>query len=181
VPESNIQETERPTVALTQVKLPYTSLKIEKYITLDEPPYLPENIVVDFPGTKEAVKLVPWVKADLPFTLTRKTAIWIESERPEASTYHLQHPYYDKSFPAIKYINNQWYYLDWNKGKYYTRPLSYISTPISLGLGTFQTLVIDILHEKWEPVQTLSVSDSTGRQSNTVEGEDELVSSASQI
>ncbi len=59
MPESNIQETERPTVALTQVKLPYTSLKIEKYITLDEPPYLPENIVVDFPGTKEAVEIVP--------------------------------------------------------------------------------------------------------------------------
>ena len=66
-----------------------------------------ESIVVEFSEIEDSVEVVPQVRADLPFVLTRKAAIWVESEQPEASAYHLHHPYNDKSFLAIEYINDQ--------------------------------------------------------------------------
>jgi hypothetical protein len=113
------------------------------------------------------------VRADLPFTLTRKATIWVESKQPEASAYHLRHPYNDKSFPAIEYINNQWYYLDWNCGRYYTGPLSYIMTPISLDLGTLQAPVVNIALLPREPVETTSESAGMEENENVLEDEDE--------
>lgn len=75
--------------------------------------------------------------------LTSKVAIWVESEQPRASAYHLHYLYNDKTFPTVEYINNEWFYLDWNLRKYYTKLLSQITTPLSFGLGTHQAPFID--------------------------------------
>jgi hypothetical protein len=112
--------------------------QIEKVVTLEESQYSLECIVIDFLDTEGLVEIVPQTRADLPSTLIGGTAIWVESEQPATSAYHLCHPYNDKSLLAIEYINNRWYYLNWDRGKYYTEPSSYIPIPISLGLGTFQ-------------------------------------------
>jgi len=83
---------------------------------------------------------VPRVRTDLPWTLTGDAAVWIESKEPSSGTYHLHHPRGDKNCPAIEYINKDWFYLNKEKGKYYTGPLSRITTPNILGLGTYRTL-----------------------------------------
>ena len=66
------------------------------------------------------MEIVLCAKADLPLELTGNVAIWVESAQPGASAYHFVHPSSDKSSPAIEYINNQWYLLSWDEGKYYT-------------------------------------------------------------
>jgi hypothetical protein len=60
VPEWTIMQTERPAVALTQVKL-HTSLssQYKQFVTLKEPQYLPESIVVEISKTEDLVKVVP--------------------------------------------------------------------------------------------------------------------------
>ena len=99
--------------------------------------------MIEFPKTNNYVEVVPCVHAKLPLKLTSRVAIWVESERPEASAYHLQHPYNDKSFTAIKYINDNLYYLDWHNSKYYTSLELQVNTPIGLGLGTHQAPSVD--------------------------------------
>jgi hypothetical protein len=102
-----------------------------------------EEIVVDFSDIEEPVEVVPHAKADLSLMLTGFATIWIELERPEASRYHLHYPSNNKSFPAIEYINNNWFYLDWNLRKYYTKLHSQIAMPINFGLNTWQDSSID--------------------------------------
>ena len=68
--------------------------------------------MVEFSDTEEPVKVVPCVRANLLFVFTGGVAVWVESERPEASAYYLWHPYNNRSFPAVKFINGNWYYLD---------------------------------------------------------------------
>jgi hypothetical protein len=131
--------------------------------------------VGEFSETEDSVEVVPQVRADLPFMLTGKAAIWVESEQPEASAYHLCHPYNDKSFLAIEYINDQWYYLDWNYGRYYTGPLSYITTPISLGLGTLQASVVNVALLPREPVEPTSKSTGVEENKNVLEDKGEPV------
>ena len=81
-------------MALTQVKLPsLLPSQYNKVVTLEELQYSLESIVVEFSETEDLVEVVPQVRADLPFTLTRKAAIWVESEQLEASAYHLHHLY----------------------------------------------------------------------------------------
>ena len=99
--------------------------------------------MIEFPENGEAVEVVPWVRPNLPFALIGCVAVWIESEQPEASAYHLHHPYDDKSFPAVEYINDTWYYLNWHQGQYYVEPSLQISTLISLRLGTKEAPAID--------------------------------------
>jgi len=68
--------------------------------------------VVEFLDIEEPIKVVPHVRANLLFMFTGGVAVWVESERPKASAYHLQHPYNDRSFPTVEFINGDWYYLD---------------------------------------------------------------------
>ncbi len=131
--------------------------------------------MVEFLDTEEPVEVVPHVRANLSFTFTGGVAVWVESERPEASAYHLWHPYNDRSFPAVEFINGNWYYLDWNNGKYYTGPQSRITTPIGLGLGTCEAPSINATLLLREPVHTPSVSEQTKESHNTPEDEDEPV------
>jgi len=131
--------------------------------------------VVEFSKTEDSVEVVPRVRADLPFMLTRKAAIWVELEQPEASAYHLCYLYNDKSFPAIEYINDQWYYLDWNHRRYYTGPLFYITTPISLGLGTLQAPAVNVALLPREPVETASESIGVEENENVLKDKDEPV------
>jgi hypothetical protein len=99
----------------------------------------------------------------------------VELKQLKASAYHLRHLYNDKSFPTIEYINNQWYYLDWNCRRYYTGPLSYITTPISLGLGTLQAPAVNIALLSREPVETASKSIGVEENKNMLKDEDEPV------
>jgi len=105
----------------------------------------------------------------------------VESEQPAASAYHLRHPYNDKSFPAIKYINDQWYYLDWNLGKYYTKPLSYITMPISLGLEICQAPAVNVSLFPREPVEMASESMDVEESEHILEEEDKLVLPEEQV
>ena len=94
---------------------------------------------MEFSNTGEQTEVVPRARADLPWTLTGDTAVWIESKEPSSGAYHLHHPRGDKNCPAIEYINKDWFYLNKEKGKYYTGPLSRITAPNTLGLGTYRT------------------------------------------
>jgi len=73
---------------------------------------------------------------NLPLSLTGWAVIWANLTGPEMNTYHLSSPSPTQEFPAIKYINNKWYYLYWDKGSYYTKWWLKIPTLISFGLGT---------------------------------------------
>jgi len=131
--------------------------------------------VIEFPKNGEVVEVVPRVRPDLPFALVGRVAVWIESERPEVSAYHLHHPYNNKSFPAVEYFNDTWYYLNWHQGQYYVEPSSQISMPISLRLKTNKAPVIDATLLFWEPEKTMSISDSVGERTATSENEDEPI------
>jgi len=65
--------------------------------------------------------------------------------------------------------------LDWNCGRYYTGPLSYITMPISLGLGMLQTPVINVALFPREPVETASESMGPEENKNILEDRDEPV------
>ena len=137
--------------------------------------------MVEFSKTKDLVEVVPQVRADLPFMLTGMSALWVESKQPAASVYHLHHPYNDKSFLAIEYINDQWYYLDWNLRKYYTKPLSYITIPISLSLGMCQAPTVNIALFSREPVEMASESMGMKESEHILKEEDELVLPEEQV
>ena len=48
---------------------------------------------------------------DLPLSITGNAVTWLESDRPEASAYHLKFLEDTQSRPAIEYINDKWHYL----------------------------------------------------------------------
>jgi hypothetical protein len=101
----------------------FESNKVRNKIILEDQIKLGRGLQVNFPDTEESIEVVPQERADLPHMLTGLAAVWVESEGLETNTYHLRHSYDDKNFPAIEYINKDWFYLNWNKGKYYTKPL----------------------------------------------------------
>ena len=137
--------------------------------------------MVDFPDTEDPIEVVPQTRADLPLALTGRAAVWVDSKWPEASTYHLRHPHNDISFPAIEYINDEWYYLNWNRGKYYTGPLSLITMPISLGLGTTDAPSVAAVLLPREPEVASSVSESVKKEESSLEDEDEPVLAQDQL
>ncbi len=57
------------------------------------------------------MEVVPRVCADLPLSITGNAMTWLESDRPEASAYHLKFLEDTQSRPAIEYINDKWHYL----------------------------------------------------------------------
>jgi hypothetical protein len=120
-------------------------IQVEAQFKVDDTYCSEDCIVIEFLKNRESVEVSPQSHADLPFSLIGRAAIWDQLAKPNKSTYHLCHSYDNHSFPAIKYINHDWYYLYWDNGKYYTRFQSHILTPISLGLGTHQMLSIDTL------------------------------------
>ena len=99
----------------------------------------------------------------------------MDSEWPKASTYHLCHLHNDISFLVIEYINDKWYYLNWNRGKYYTGPLSLIIMPISLSLRTTDAPSVAAMLLLREPEITSSVSESAEKEEGSLENEDEPV------
>jgi hypothetical protein len=121
------------------------------------------------------------MRVDLPLALTRQAAVWVDSERPEASAYHLRHLHNDISFLVIEYINDEWYYLNWNRGKYYTGPLLLITMPISLSLGTTDTPSVAAVLLPQEPEVTLSVSESVKKEESSLEDKDEPVLAQDQL
>ena len=92
-------------MALTQVKLPFFPWTVVMTNTLEDSLSLWTEIVVLFSNADKFVEVVPQIKPNLPLTLTGWAAVWVESERPGSSTYHLRYPYNDESFPIIEYIN----------------------------------------------------------------------------
>ena len=99
----------------------------------------------------------------------------MDSKLPKASAYYLYHLHNDISFLATEYINDEWYYLNWNSGKYYTEPLLLIKTPISLSLGTADALSVYAMLLLWEPESTSSVSNSVKQKGNLSKDKDEPV------
>ena len=91
-------------------------------LMLEELSYLTECIVIEFPDKGTPIKVIPHAYTDLLVSLTGDAAIWILSKKREASAYHLKNPTNSQSVHAIKYINDDWYYLQWREGKYYTTP-----------------------------------------------------------
>jgi len=85
----------------------------------------------------------------------------------------LHYLYNDESFPAIKYINNDWFYLSWNLRKYYTNPLSQITTPLSFRLGTYQTLLVEVLSVLRELMEASSDSGDLRKVENVLNSERE--------
>jgi hypothetical protein len=65
--------------------------------------------------------------------------------------------------------------LDWNCGRYYTGPLSYITMPISLGLGMLQAPIVNVTLFPREPVEMASKSTGVEENENMLEDEDEPV------
>ncbi len=143
--------------------------------TLEDLSDLWKEIVVTFSNADEFIKAVPQTKPDLSLVLTRWATIWVESKRSGSSTYHLHYPYNNESFPIIEYINQEWFYLNWNLGKYYTKPLSQITTPLSLGLGTYQTPLVNALCFSDNSVGTLSDSGSSNKTESILKNGKELV------
>ena len=159
-------------MAITQAKLPNLNFSDKK--TLKNLSPLWEEIVVDFPNIGEPVEVVSYANTDLPLTLTGFAAIWIESEGLEASGYCLHYPSNDESFPIIEYINNSWFYLDWNLGKYYSKLHSRIATPINFGLNTWRDSLINILSTSNSSITSLTKSHSLKGKENMREYNEEL-------
>ncbi len=92
-------------MALIQVKLPFFPWTVVMTNTLEDSLSLWTEIVVLFSNADEFVEVVLRTKPDLPLMLTGWATIWVESERPGSSMYHLHYPYNDESFSIIEYIN----------------------------------------------------------------------------
>ena len=167
-------------MALTQVKLPFFPWTVVTMNTLEDSSSLWTEIVVLFSNTDEFVEVVPRIKPDLPLALTRQATIWVESERPGSSVYHLCYPYNDESFPVIEYINQEWFYLSWSLGKFYTKPLTQIITPLSLGLGTYQTPLVKALYLPNNPMRTPLNCGSSAETESTLDNGQESVHARSQ-
>ncbi len=133
-----------------------------------------------FSNADEFIKVIPQTKPNLPLILTGQAAIWVESKRPESSTYHLHYLYNNKSFPVIEYINQEWFYLSWSLGKYYTKPLAQIITPLSLRLGTYQTLSVEALYLPDNPTRTPSNCGSSVETESTLDNGQESMHAHSQ-
>ena len=85
-------------------------------------------------------------------------AVWIDLAQINASAYHLHYLYNNQSFPPIEYINNNWYYLNWDNRRYYTKPRSQIDTPMSFSLGTHLTPSIEAVFQETELDDTSNLS-----------------------
>src|SRR6266851_979957 len=105
------------------------------------------------------MEVVPRVRADLPLSITSNAATWLESNRPEASAYHLKFLEDTKSRPTIEYINDEWHYLMWDCTRYYTTPHSWIAAPLNFGLGTHHAPSIEALLLLTESVNDKSTRD----------------------
>jgi hypothetical protein len=89
------------------------------------------------------------------------------------------HPSSNKSSPAIEYINDQWYLLSWDEGKFYTNPSLQIELPINLDLSAQHTFPIHQNFLPQEPRRIASISDLT-REGDTTSEEDEQVFTSNQ-
>jgi len=58
--------------------------------------------------------------ANLPLSITSSTMVWVDSATLGATAYYLCDLSNNHNFPAIKYLNNDWYYLHWCNEKYYS-------------------------------------------------------------
>lgn len=114
---------------------------------------------MSFPNNDELIEVVPRARADLPHTLTGLAAVWVKSDEPKSDAYHLRDPYDCQRFPAIEYINKDWFYLKRDQGKYYTNPRSRIPAPNELGLGTYRTPSPTLSAIPESPTETPSESD----------------------
>ncbi len=130
-------------MALTQANLPLTPVKAKTEIILDESQYPIGSVVVNFLVNGDPIKVKTRSSMDLPLSLIGWAAVWIDLAQINASAYHLHYLYNNQSFPPIEYINNNWYYLNWDNRRYYTKPHSQIDTPMSFSLGTHLTPSIE--------------------------------------
>ena len=80
-----------------------------------------ECVVIEFPENDDPIEVKTRANTNLPLLLMGWAAIWANLTRPETNTYRLSSPSPTQEFPVIKYINNEWYYLYWDKGSYYTK------------------------------------------------------------
>jgi hypothetical protein len=130
-------------------------LKITRKIDkLEKFQYSAESLIVDFDGDNNLIEVTPRTKGNLPSSITGRAAVWVTSEVPGATAYHLRNPLDNYNFLAIEYLNDQWYYLHWCKERYYTKSLSQIQNPINLGLETCSAPAI-------EGIPALNHSEST--------------------
>ncbi len=99
--------------------------------------------------------------ADLSLSITSNTVTWLESNRPEASAYHLKLSEDTQDHPAIEYINDKWHYLMWDCDHYYTTPYSQIAAPLSFSLGTHHAPLIEASLLLTESVNNESMRDDS--------------------
>ena len=118
--------------------------------------------MVNFQNQENLVEVVPRTEANLPRMLTGRAVVWLEVGDKEGSVYHLQNPQDKQLLLAIEYINDEWYYLHWDQGKYFASSQSQIVTPISLGLRIHATPSLNINQTTRGSANT-SLSDQSNR------------------
>ncbi len=123
--------------------------------------YFWDSIVVEFLEDRSPVEVVPRMCGNLPLSITGHAATWLESDRPEASAYHLKFSEDTRSCPAIEYINDKWHYLMWDHARYYTTPHSRIAAPLNFGLGTCYASSIEVSLLSTESVNDESMRDDS--------------------
>ena len=104
---------------------------------------------------------------DLPLSITGNAVTWLESDRPEASAYHLKFSEDIQSRPAIEYINDEWHYLTWDRTCYYTTPHSRIAAPLNFGLETCHAPLIEASLLSTESVNDESTRDNSHTDKST--------------
>jgi hypothetical protein len=110
---------------LTQAKthtLFEEGFEFEQEVNLEKSEYSTDCIVLGFAGEEESIEVKPRARANLPTSLTGNAVVWTSSDQGATSAYHLLDPKDPQHSSAVEYINDQWYYLTWADGKYYTTP-----------------------------------------------------------
>jgi hypothetical protein len=103
---------------------------------LEEPQYSKECLVCKFFKDEDLVEVTLWSSVNLSTSITGKAVVWVKSDTPGATAYRLHCSLNKPPSSTLKYLNGNWYYLYWRDSWYYTKPRSWILTPISLRLGT---------------------------------------------
>jgi hypothetical protein len=115
--------------------------------------------VVNFHEQSHPIQVEPRVHANLLISLTSKAAIWISTEPKELSAYHLRDSTDPRKLSAVKYINDNWYFLTRTDRKYYID--KQITTLRELGLGNIYASILQSIDVPGGSTPLTSVSGSS--------------------
>ena len=135
--------------------------EFEQEVNLEKSEYSTDCIVLGFAGEEESIEVKPRARANLPTSLTGNAVIWTSSDQGATSAYHLLDPKDPQHSSAVEYINDQWYYLTWADGKYYTTPRARVPTSFHLGIDTPSTASLRFTREVTEPTSESSSAKSS--------------------